>query len=85
MIGMKSGNIDGIGQKWITFESGSDPYGFVRDGKWHVIDIPMSDIAAEVDLSQVGQLFQVLGRTGSISDIGFDDICFAGGGKLVQF
>jgi hypothetical protein len=81
MIGMKSGNVDGIGQKWITFKSGSDPYGFVRNGKWHVIDIPMSDIAAEVDLSQVSQLFQVLSTTGSISDIEFDDICFTGGGK----
>lgn len=80
MIGMKSGNVDGIGQKWITFKPGSDPYGFVRDGKWHVIDIPMSEIAAEVDLSEVSQLFQVLGVTGSISGIEFDDICFTGGG-----
>jgi beta-glucanase (GH16 family) len=81
MIGAKSGNVDGIGQKWITFKSGSDPYGFVRDGKWHVIDIPMSVIAAEVDLSKVSQLFQVLGIAGSISNIEFDDICFTGGGK----
>ncbi|MBN1766318.1 MAG: family 16 glycosylhydrolase [Sedimentisphaerales bacterium] len=81
MIGMKSGNVDGIGQKWIPFESGSDPYGFVRDGTWHVIDIPMSDITTEVDLSEVSQLFQVLGISGSISDIEFDDICFTGGGS----
>jgi beta-glucanase (GH16 family) len=80
-IGMKSGNVDGVGQKWITFESGSDPYGFVRDGNWHLIDIPMSDIATEVDLSQVSQLFQVLGINGPISDIEFDDICFTGGGS----
>ena len=47
--------------------------------KWHMIDIPMSDIASEVDLSEVSQLFQVLGLTGPISDIGIDDICFTGG------
>jgi len=80
MIGMKSGNVDGLGQKRITFKPGSYPYGFIRDGKWHVIDIPMSDIATEIDLSEVSQLFQVWGRTGSISDIEFDDICFTGGG-----
>ncbi len=79
MIGMKSGNVDGIGQKWITFKLGSDPYGFARDGKWHVIEIPMSAIGDGVDLSQVSQLFQVLGLAGSISDIEFDDICFLGG------
>jgi beta-glucanase (GH16 family) len=81
MIGMKSGNVDGVGQKWIPFKPGRDPYGFVRDGKWHVIDIPMSEIAAEVDLAEVSQLFGVLGRTGSISDVEFDDICFTGGGN----
>ena len=32
-VGMKSGNIAGVGQKWISFTSGSDPYGFVRDGQ----------------------------------------------------
>ena len=77
---MKSGNVEGLGQQWITFQAGKDPFGFVRDGKWHVIEIPMSKMASEVDLSQVSQLFQVLGRSGRISDIEFDDICFLGGG-----
>ncbi|MDH3784427.1 MAG: hypothetical protein OEV00_03760, partial [Acidobacteriota bacterium] len=81
MIGMKSGNIDGIGQKWIPFVSGSDPYGFARDGQWHLIEIPLSDIADEVDLSVVSQLFQVLGVEGPISDIEFDDIHFTNGGN----
>lgn len=79
-IGMKSGNIDGIGQKWINFTSGSDPYGFARDGNWHVIEIPMSDFAPEVDLSEVSQFFEILGVNGPISNIEFDDICFTGGG-----
>ena len=81
LIGMKSGNVDGLGQKWIRFQPGQEPYGFVRDGKWHVIEIPMSDIATEVDLSQVSQLFQVLSRDGRISDLEFDDICFLAGHK----
>jgi len=80
MVGMKSGNVEEIGQKWITFKSGSDPYGFVRDGAWHVVEIPMTDIANAVDLSQVSQLFEILGISGAISNIEFDDVCFTGGG-----
>ncbi|MGB5718017.1 MAG: family 16 glycosylhydrolase, partial [Gammaproteobacteria bacterium] len=79
-VGMKSGNVDGIGQKWITFEAGSDPYGFLRDGEWHVINIPMSDITSEVDLFEVSQLFQILGTTGPITGIEIDDVAFTGGG-----
>jgi hypothetical protein len=79
LIGMKSGNVDGLGQKWIAFKPGNDPYEFVRDGKWHVIEIPMSEIATEVDLSRVSQLFQVMSVNGPISEIEFDDICFTRG------
>jgi hypothetical protein len=81
-IGMKSGNLDGVGQKWITFQAGNDPGGFVRDGQWHVVEIPMSDMAPEVNLLEVSQLFQVLGVSGPITDIEFDDIYFTGGGSL---
>jgi beta-glucanase (GH16 family) len=84
MIGMKSGNVEDIGQKWITFASGSDPYGFVRDGQWHVVEIPMSDIADCVDLSQVNQLFELLGINGPISGIEIDDICFINGGSPIS-
>lgn len=79
-IGMKSGNIEDIGQKWIPFQAGSDPYGFVRDGQWHVIEIPMADFMGDVDLSQVSQLFELLGVDGPISAIEIDDVCFIGGG-----
>jgi hypothetical protein len=82
MIGMKSGNIDGVGQKWITFQSGTDPYGFARDGQWHAVEIPISDFAPEVDFSEVSQLFQVLSSAAPISDIELDDIYFAGGVAL---
>jgi len=82
MVGMKSGNVDGIGQKWITFQAGSDPYGFVRDGNWHAVEVPLADMGPEVDLSEVSQLFQILGTSGPISDIELDDIYFAGGAAL---
>jgi beta-glucanase (GH16 family) len=81
-VGMKSGNIDGVGQKWITFGGpGSDPYGFVRDGNWHVVNIPMSDFGPELDLSSVSQLFEILSTSASISNIELDDIYFTNGGQ----
>jgi len=82
-IGMRSGNVDDIGQKWIEFKAGSDPYGFVRNGQWHVVEIPMSDIADAVDLSQVSQLFELLGVNGPVSGIEFDDVCLTGGGAAL--
>jgi beta-glucanase (GH16 family) len=81
-IGMKSGNLDGVGQKWISFQAGSDPYGFVRDGQWHTVEVPMSELAPELDLGEVSQLFQVLGVNGPISDLQLDDIYFTGSGSL---
>ncbi|HPF37725.1 MAG TPA: glycoside hydrolase family 16 protein [Phycisphaerae bacterium] len=79
-IGMKSGGINDIGQTWIDFVSGADPYGFARDGQWHVLEIPMSDFP-EVDLSDVSQLFELLGVDGPISDIEIDDIALINGGS----
>lgn len=82
-IGMRSGNVDDIGQKWIEFKAGNDPYGFVRDSAWHVLEIPMSDIASAVDLSQVSQLFELLGVNGPVSGIEFDDVCLLNGGAAL--
>ena len=42
----------------------------------------MSDMRPEVDLSEVSQLFQVLGTSGPIPSIEFDDIYFTGGASL---
>jgi len=94
-VGMKSGNVigpdspwgantgpAGVGQLWIKFTPGSDPYGFSRDGNWHAIEIPIADIVGDTDLSQVSQLFQILGVDGEISDIELDDIYFSGGAAL---
>ncbi len=91
-VGMKSGNVigpdspwgantgpDGVGQVWIKFAPGSDPYGFSRDGLWNTLEIPIADIAGDTDLSQVSQLFQILGVDGAISDIELDDIYYSGG------
>jgi hypothetical protein len=80
LLGMKSGNMDGVGQKWITFQAGSDPYGFVRDGQWHVVSIPMSDFSPEVDLTAVSQFFEILSTAAAISNIELDDIHFTNGG-----
>ena len=78
-IGMKSGNQDGVGQKWIDFVAGSDPYGFLRDGAWHEIEIPVSNLVADVDFSQMSQLFEILGTDGPITDIELDNIYYSGG------
>ena len=81
MVGMQSGNLNGVGQKWINFGgAGSDPYGFVRDGQWHVVDIPMSAFGPEVNFTAVSQFFEILSSTGPISNIELDDIHFTNGG-----
>ncbi len=82
-IGMKGGVVAALGQEWITFEAGNDPYGFVRDGAWHVVEIPMADLGG-VDLSQVTQLFELLGTDGPITDIEIDDVCLLNGGEAIH-
>lgn len=83
-LGMRSGNVDDIGQKWIDFSNGTDPYGFVRDGNWHVVEIPMSDFTDSVDLTEVSMLFEILGVNGPITNIEFDDVCLLGGGTALS-
>jgi beta-glucanase (GH16 family) len=81
MVGMQSGTLNGVGQKWINFAGpGSDPSGFVRDGNWHVVDIPVSAFGPEVDLTAVSQFFEILSTAGPISNIQLDDIYFSNGG-----
>ena len=81
LVGMQSGDLSGVGQKWINFGGpGLDPYGFVRDGNWHVVDIPVSAFAPEVDLTAVSEFFEILSSTGPISNIQLDDIHFSNGG-----
>lgn len=77
-IGFKSGPLNGIGQKWINFKAGNDPYGFARDGQWHEIQIPVSELAKDLDLFDVRQLLQVLGG-GETAGISIDDVYLSGG------
>jgi hypothetical protein len=81
MVGMQSGDLSGVGQKWINFGGpGSDPSGFVRDGNWHVVDIPISAFEPEVDLTAVSEFFEILSSAGPISNIELDDVHFTNGG-----
>lgn len=73
-VGMKSGNQEGVGQWWLEFRPGADPKGFARDGQWHQIEVPLSEIARDVDLTQVSQLFEYVATAGAPAEIEFDDI-----------
>jgi beta-glucanase (GH16 family) len=65
-------------QASIAFSSGSDPDGFARDGEWHRVEVPVSDLAAQgLDLSAVGIPFGATG--GAIANIAFDDIIYTVG------
>lgn len=77
-IGFKSGALNGIGQKWINFKASNDPYGFARDGQWHEIQIPVTELAKDLDLFDVRQLLQVLGA-GETAGISIDDVYLSGG------
>lgn len=83
-VGMKSDMHRGVGQWWLEFPgNGNDPYGFARDGNWHTIDIPMSELLAEgnINLFEVVQVFEVLGVKGAISNLHLDNIYLSGGGS----
>nr|BAC16331.1 beta-1,3-glucanase [Pseudomonas sp. PE2] len=82
-VGMKSGSVDDIGQLWVDFAPGADPYGFSRDGQWHEIVIPMSEVSLDVDLSDVRQVFQLLG-VGEIEGLAIDDVYLSGGEQATQ-
>jgi beta-glucanase (GH16 family) len=58
----------------IDFKNGSDPYGFVRDGKWHRVTIPVSDLIIKgLDLTSCKDIF-MLGGEPTITNILVDDI-----------
>lgn len=55
LIRLKGGGQQGI----ITFDAASEPYGFKRDGEWHLITIPLADFVANnpaLDLTAVSDL-----------------------------
>jgi len=60
----------------ITFKTGTEPYGFKRDGLWHNLIIPAADFTAQgIDFTACGNVFMAGGV--SISDIAFDEIVFS--------
>lgn len=68
---------NGTTEARFNFNNGSDPYGFVRNGQWHRITIPVSAMLAKgIDLSSCGNLF-MLGGDGNITDILVDDVYFS--------
>lgn len=66
----------------IVFKNNSDPYNFKRDGQWHLLVIPMSDLVAQgLDLSACKSILSVSG--GQTSDIGLDDVYLSETGKAI--
>jgi beta-glucanase (GH16 family) len=60
----------------VEFIENKDPYGFVRDGNWHAISIPVLDLMGKgLDLSACDNIFTMSG--GKIGDIAIDDIYFS--------
>jgi beta-glucanase (GH16 family) len=56
-VGINGGN---DGDAWVNFANGSDPFGFVRDGQWHKVSIPMTRFG-NADFSDIRQFFMVAG------------------------
>lgn len=62
----------------VIFSNNNDPYGFVRDGKWHRVSIPLASLVEQgLDLSACGNIFTMSG--GKTTDIGIDDIYLSDG------
>jgi hypothetical protein len=64
---------DGTNKPKIFFVNGADPYGFKRDGQWHMVSIPIADMLAKtpaLKLNAITDLF--VWRSGSTSDADFD-------------
>lgn len=72
----------GLAGGQITFEPGSDPYGFARDGQWHELQIPISDFEG-LNADGVLHLLSISGG-GNISDIAVSDIYYSCGGPCVD-
>jgi hypothetical protein len=54
-VGINGGN---DGDAWVSFTNGSDPSGFVRDGQWHKVSIPMTRFLG-ADFTDIRQFFMV--------------------------
>jgi beta-glucanase (GH16 family) len=57
----------------ITFDGKNDPYGFIRDGKWHHIAVPVAALVAQgLNLSACDNIFTMSG--GIITTLGIDNV-----------
>jgi beta-glucanase (GH16 family) len=54
-VGINGGN---DGDAWVSFINGADPSGFVRDGQWHKVSIPMTRFGG-ADFTDIRQFFMV--------------------------
>jgi len=70
-IGLKSPGGTAVRESWINFQNGADPYGFVRDGRYHELRIPASAFNNS-DLSAVAQLLMITGD--GAAQMEFDDV-----------
>lgn len=59
-IGVSSSTSEAQGDSWIYFIPGKDPAGFVRDGLWHDLTIPISEFQ-RTNISSVKQVFMIAG------------------------
>ena len=68
----------GTRQNWVTLSD----YGFVTDGEWHHLAIPLSDLSTCMDMTQVVEPFSLLTAGISPSDAGasfiIDNVYFTG-------
>jgi hypothetical protein len=63
---------DGVNKPKVNFVSGADPYGFVRDGEWHKVSIPVADFIAltpELNMAAVKEFF--VWRSGASDNTGW--------------
>ena len=68
----------------VNFVNGSDPYGFIRDGEWHHLQIPVSALTTQgLDLTNVQHVFMT-GGDGQIGDIAYDNIYLSEDSDMVQ-
>ena len=73
-VGIKSGAGK---ESWIEFPAGASPYGLVRDGAWHEVNIPFKAFSG-LELATVDQVFMFAGDAPTASaDFNFDHIYYS--------
>ena len=63
----------------IVFAPGADPFGVLRNGNWHFVSVPMTQLTAQgLNLSACGNIFAVV-SSNPTSGFVFDDVFFSAG------